>query len=113
MRAAVLLVVLCGLLSACQRRHDSGTAPAYSQGSTNAEVRAGADATATDTRPTGGSMAGAGGAGPGYDGSAHGLGKHGTIPGLGAGFASGLTNASSDTNQPGATPSGAAGGKQK
>jgi len=111
MKYTFLVAVVCALLTACNRSSDdqssaqgtSGSGVIYSHGGANArpaQVQQGASETATDLRPTGGSMAGAGGAGPGYDGSAQGLGKHGTIPGPGAGFASGLTNSSAAPNTP-------------
>lgn len=40
-----------------------------------------------------GSEAGAGGAGPGYDGSSQGTGKEGTVPTPGSGVGAGVTNA--------------------
>ena len=47
----------------------------------------------TNSDQGGGSMTGAGGAGPGYDGSAAGTGKYGTIP-------DGGTNRTAGTNVP-------------
>lgn len=40
-----------------------------------------------------GSESGAGGAGPGYDGSSQGTGKEGTVPAPGSGIGEGATNA--------------------
>src|SRR4051812_40068694 len=86
MQKAILLVLFCGLLSACerqptgagQREGTSGAGVNYSRGSAGKDDQQRAMEKATDTRPRGGSMAGAGGAGPGYDGSGQGSGKHGT-----------------------------------
>ncbi len=108
MRFQILLLVACALATACNRnsndqRNAQGTSGAgviYSHGGGKGPVQQGADPTATDLRPTGGSQAGAGGAGPGYDGSGQGLGKHGTIPAPGAGFAGSLTNSDAATNNP-------------
>ena len=47
----------------------------------------------TNPEQGGGSMTGAGGAGPGYDGTAAGAGKYGTIPDGGTNQAGAATNA--------------------
>jgi hypothetical protein len=107
MRSAILALLAAGALAGCNknpndqsaRQGTSGSGKVYGRGGENQEIRAGASSTATDLRPTGGSMAGAGGAGPGYDGSGKGLGKEGTIPAPGAGFAGSLTNSQAATNQ--------------
>ena len=112
MRSAILILFVAGALACCGQDSNrpegtSGSGKIYGRGGENQkpqappEVRAGADSTATDLRPTGGSMAGAGGAGPGYDGSGHGGGKHGTIPPPGAGFAGSLTNSQDSTHPAG------------
>jgi hypothetical protein len=105
MRTAILTLILAGALAGCGQNSDqqatregtSGSGKTYGRGGENdlrakPDVRAGASRTATDLRPTGGSMAGAGGAGPGYDGSGQGGGKNGTVPAPGAGFGGSLTN---------------------
>ena len=93
MRHVMQLLAVSALLCSCGAKDDQQRA---------AE-------TATDTRPRGGSMEGAGGAGPGYDGSAQGTGKHGTVPAPGAGFGSALTNSAeamgARTNSPAPPPS--------
>lgn len=99
MRNAILLFFLCGAISGCGRNETdpgtvqgaSGSGTNYSRGGTKDDHQRAMD-TATDTRPRGGSMQGAGGIGPGYDGSGQGEGRHGTVPPPGAGFAGGLTN---------------------
>ncbi|MDB6055494.1 MAG: hypothetical protein JWN25_3017 [Verrucomicrobiales bacterium] len=71
-----LLVLLPALFFGCEKRDDSQSVSHDSAGAAGHE-------------PQGGSLSGAGGAGPGYDGSGHGGGKYGTIP----------TNSTHHTNQ--------------
>ena len=106
MRDRMLVLLVCLILSGCGRASNdqrdqgsSGSGVIYNRGGANEPVRAGASSTATDLRPTGGSLAGAGGAGPGYDGSGKGEGKNRTIPAPGAGFGASLTNSDAATNR--------------
>lgn len=62
------------------------------------------DQTPSNSDQGGGSMAGAGGAGPGYDGTAQGGGKYGTIPESGAAAQGKVGN--SQTNTALGSPSG-------
>jgi hypothetical protein len=103
MRTRALLVLTCGILAAaCGPQSDhsdgregtSGSGSVYGRGGSGKNNHQRAQEAATDNRPRGGSMQGAGGAGPGYDGSGQGAGEHGTVPtsGSGVGLGSGLTN---------------------
>ncbi len=91
MRNQFLSLICWGLLVGCGR------------GTPDNDDHQRAAETATDKRPRGGSMQGAGGAGPGYDGSGRGGGKYGTVPAPGSGVGAGMTT---NTNAlPSAPPS--------
>jgi hypothetical protein len=97
MRIYILLLAF-GLVLGCNRNSDqnsqgtSGSGANYGRGGAARDDQQRAQENATDQRPRGGRMQGAGGAGPGYDGSGKGSGKEGTVPAPGSGVGAGLTN---------------------
>jgi len=105
MRHLIFLLAVTALLSGRGRSSEqngaaqgtSGSGQVYGRGSGRDDQQRAAE-NATDMRPRGGSMEGAGGAGPGYDGSGKGLGEHGTVPAPGSGVGAGLTNSAASTN---------------
>lgn len=110
MRTIFLCAALAAMLCACSRQDDKVTSDQGTSGNGAVYGRGGgkddhqrANENATDTRPRGGSMQGAGGAGPGYDGSRQGTNERDFAPAPGAGFAGGLTNSNPITNSPAPT----------
>ena len=120
---AILATLLCVSFVGCGRNNSnqgsaqgtSGSGAVYGRGGASRDdagtpttARRGAERgkddqqraaeNATDMRPRGGSMQGAGGAGPGYDGSGQGTGKHGTVSTAGSGVGAGLNTSANVTN---------------
>jgi len=112
MKSISFAVLLCALLAGCGRNSNdqgsrqgtSGAGTIYSRGGQRDDDQQQANRNATDTRPRGGSMEGAGGAGPGYDGSGKGAGQHGTVPTPGSGVGAGLTNSAPQGSASSARP---------
>ena len=117
----ILFSLLCAALCGCGRSEQndstaqgaSGSGAVYGRGGAGKDDHQRAQENATDTRPRGGSMPGAGGAGPGYDGSHQGTKERDFVPAPGAGFGGALTNANAATNTTSAPGSNPGPGQQR